>query len=124
MEKNTAVQQPAAMKKYLRKSEPITYALSLFGLAMITGWVQGYSKTFFIDFALGDSGLPTPAITAIVAALFFVARVISAVCDIGIGYQIDRTIQTGVNFVRGFSIHLYRSSFQLFYFSFLREPEM
>lgn len=91
MEKNTAVQQPAAMKKYLRKSEPITYALSLFGLAMLTGWVQGYSKTFFIDFALGDSGLPTPAITAIVAALFFVARIISAVCDIGIGYQIDRT---------------------------------
>lgn len=89
--KNQTAEKPAEMKKYLRKSEPITYALSLFGMAMLTGWVQGYSKTFFIDFAFGDSGLPTPAITAIVAALFFIARIVGAVCDIGIGYQVDRT---------------------------------
>ena len=85
------VEAPVKMKKYLRKSEPITYAAALFGFAMLTGWVQGYSKTFFIDFAFGDSGLPTPAITAIVAALFFVARIVGAICDIGIGYKVDGT---------------------------------
>lgn len=84
-------ESPLKMKKYLRPSEPWTYALAVFGLAILTGWVQGYSKTFFIDFALGDSGLPTPAITAIVAALFFVARIVGAVSDILLGYQVDKT---------------------------------
>lgn len=88
---NKQQESPLKMKKYLRPSEPWTYALAVFGLAILTGWVQGYSKTFFIDFALGDSGLPTPAITAIVAALFFVARIVGAVCDIAVGYQVDRT---------------------------------
>ena len=88
---NKQTESPLKMKKYLRPSEPWTYAFAVFGLAILTGWVQGYSKTFFIDFALGDSGLPTPAITAIVAALFFVARIVGAVCDIGIGYQVDKT---------------------------------
>ncbi|MDE6659880.1 MAG: hypothetical protein K2K01_07190, partial [Eubacterium sp.] len=78
---NKQTESPLKMKKYLRPSEPWTYAFAVFGLAILTGWVQGYSKTFFIDFALGDSGLPTPAITAIVAALFFVARIVGAVCD-------------------------------------------
>lgn len=88
---NKQQESPLKMKKYLRPSEPWTYALAVFGLAILTGWVQGYSKTFFIDFALGDSGLPTPVITAIVAALFFVARIVGAVCDIAVGYQVDRT---------------------------------
>jgi Na+/melibiose symporter-like transporter len=88
---NKQTESPLKMKKYLRPSEPWTYAFAVFGLAILTGWVQGYSKTFFIDFALGDSGLPTPAITAIVAALFFVARIVGAVCDIAIGYLVDKT---------------------------------
>ena len=88
---NKQTESPLKMKKYLRPSEPWTYAFAVFGLAILTGWVQGYSKTFFIDFALGDSGLPTPAITAIVAALFFVARIVGAVFDIAIGYQVDKT---------------------------------
>ncbi|MDE5995674.1 MAG: MFS transporter [Eubacterium sp.] len=88
---NKQTESPLKMKKYLRPSEPWTYAFAVFGLAILTGWVQGYSKTFFIDFALGDSGLPTPAITAIEAALFFVARIVGAVFDIAIGYQVDKT---------------------------------
>ncbi len=79
------------MKKYLRKSEIFTYSLGLFGLALLTGWVQGYSKTFFIDFAFKGVLEDTARITSIVAGVFFVARILSAVCDIAIGYAVDGT---------------------------------
>lgn len=79
------------MKKYLRKSEIFTYSLGLFGMALLTGWVQGYSKTFFIDFAFKGVIEDTAKITAIVAGVFFAARIISAICDLGLGYAIDGT---------------------------------
>lgn len=79
------------MKKYLRKSEIFTYSLGLFGLALLTGWVQGYSKTFFIDFAFKGALEDTTKITGIVAGVFFVARILGAICDIGIGYAVDGT---------------------------------
>lgn len=79
------------MKKYLRKSEIFTYSLGLFGLALLTGWVQGYSKTFFIDFVFKGVVEDTAKITSIVAGVFFIARILGAVCDIGIGYAVDGT---------------------------------
>lgn len=79
------------MKKYLRKSEIFTYSLGLFGMALLTGWVQGYSKTFFIDFAFKGVLENTTKITSIVAGVFFAARILGAVCDIVIGYAVDRT---------------------------------
>lgn len=84
-------EKTAEMKKYLRKSEIWTYSIGLFGLALLTGWVQGYSKTFFIDFAFKGVFADTAQITSVVAGVFFVARILGAVCDIGIGYAVDGT---------------------------------
>ena len=37
---NKQTESPLKMKKYLRPSEPWTYAFAVFGLAILTGGVQ------------------------------------------------------------------------------------
>lgn len=38
-------------KKYMKKSEIVTFGIGLFGVALMTGWMPDYTATFFADFA-------------------------------------------------------------------------
>lgn len=43
-------------KKYMKKSEIVTFGIGLFGVALMTGWMPDYTATFFADFAFKGKG--------------------------------------------------------------------
>ena len=38
-------------KKYMKKSEIVTFGIGLFGVALMTGWMTAYTTTVFADLA-------------------------------------------------------------------------
>lgn len=78
-------------KKYMKFSEIITFGIGLFGVALMTGWMPDYTATFFADFAFKGKGFDVDAMNSAISSVFFVAGIVGAVCELVIGYLVDRT---------------------------------
>ncbi|MCD7723827.1 MAG: MFS transporter [Clostridiales bacterium] len=78
-------------KKYMKFSEIITFGVGLFGVALMTGWMPDYTATFFADFAFKGKGFDSDAMSSAITLVFGVAGVVGAVCELVIGYLVDRT---------------------------------
>ena len=79
------------MKKYMRKSEMWTFGIGLFGVCLLTGWMPDYTYTYFNDFAFKGTSIDPAAISKMLALVFGVAGVVGAVCELVVGYLVDRT---------------------------------
>lgn len=79
------------MKKYMKKSEIITFGIGLFGVALLTGWMPDYTATFFADFAFKGKGFDADAMANAISMVFLVAGIVGAVCELVIGYLVDNT---------------------------------
>lgn len=78
-------------KKYMKKSEIITFGIGLFGVALLTGWMPDYTATFFADFAFKGKGFDTDTMANVISTVFLVAGFVGAVCELVIGYLVDNT---------------------------------
>ncbi len=54
-------------------------------------WMPDYTYTFFNDFAFKGSGIDPASITKMLAYVFGFAGIVGAVCELVIGYLVDRT---------------------------------
>ena len=79
------------MKKYMKKSEIITFGIGLFGVALLTGWMPDYTATFFADFAFKGKGFDSDTMANAISMVFLVAGIVGAVCELVIGYLVDNT---------------------------------
>ncbi len=80
-----------ANKKYMKKSEIITFGIGLFGIALLTGWMPDYTATFFADFAFKGKGFDSDTMSTIISMVFLVAGIVGAICELVIGYLVDNT---------------------------------
>ncbi len=78
-------------KKYMKKSEIITFGIGLFGVALLTGWMPDYTATFFADFAFKGKGFDTDTMGNVISTVFLVAGFVGAICELVIGYLVDNT---------------------------------
>ena len=78
-------------KKYMKKSEIITFGIGLFGVALMTGWMPDYTATFFADFAFKGKGFDSVVMGNAISMVFLIAGFIGAVCELVIGYLVDNT---------------------------------
>ncbi|MGN1124425.1 MAG: MFS transporter, partial [Eubacterium sp.] len=78
-------------KKYMKKSEIITFGIGLFGVALLTGWMPDYTTTFFADFAFKGKGFDSASFANTVSLVFGVAGFVGAICELIIGILVDRT---------------------------------
>ncbi|MGN1420458.1 MAG: MFS transporter [Eubacterium sp.] len=78
-------------KKYMKKSEIVTFGIGLFGVALLTGWMPDYTTTFFADFAFKGRGFDSSQIAHIVEVVFLIAGFVGAICELVIGILVDRT---------------------------------
>ena len=78
-------------KKYMKKSEIITFGIGLFGIALLTGWMPDYTATFFADFAFKGKGFDPDVMSNMISVVFLVAGIVGAVCELVIGYLVDNT---------------------------------
>ena len=79
-------------KKYMKKSEIITFGIGLFGIALLTGWMPDYTATFFADFAFKGKGFDPDVMSNMISVVFLVAGIVGAVCELVIGYLVDNTL--------------------------------
>lgn len=79
------------MKKYMRKSEMWTFGIGLFGVCLLTGWMPDYTYTYFNDFAFKGTSIDPAVISKVLALVFGVAGVVGAICELVVGYLVDRT---------------------------------
>lgn len=79
------------MKKYMKKSEVWTFGIGLFGIALLTGWMPDYTLTFFSDFAFKGTGVDQKTIADMLTAVFGLAGIVGAACELIIGVLVDRT---------------------------------
>lgn len=61
-------------KKYMKKSEIVTFGIGLFGVALMTGWMPDYTATFFADFAFKGKGFDSATMANAISMVFLVAR--------------------------------------------------
>lgn len=78
-------------KKYMKKSEIITFGIGLFGVALLTGWMPDYTATFFADFAFKGKGFDSDTMGNVISVVFLVAGFVGAICELVIGYLVDNT---------------------------------
>ena len=78
-------------KKYMKKSEIVTFGIGLFGVALLTGWMPDYTATFFADFAFKGKGFDSDTVANVISLVFLVAGFVGAVCELVIGYLVDNT---------------------------------
>lgn len=79
------------MKKYMKKSEIVTFGIGLFGVALMTGWMPDYTATYFADFAFKGKGFDPTTMGNVISTVFLVAGFVGAVCELVIGYLVDNT---------------------------------
>ena len=95
MAKNTAAVAEASAapveKKYMKKSEIVTFGIGLFGVALLPGWMPDYTTTFFADFAFKGKGFDSAQLAHIVEIVFLIAGFVGAICELAIGILVDRT---------------------------------
>ena len=75
----------------MKFSEIITFGIGLFGVALLTGWMPDYTATFFADFAFKGKGFDSTVMSNAISTVFLVAGFVGAVCELVIGYLVDRT---------------------------------
>ena len=78
-------------KKFMKKSEIITFGIGLFGVALLTGWMPDYTATFFADFAFKGKGFDSGFMANMISTVFLVAGFVGAICELVIGYLVDNT---------------------------------
>lgn len=78
-------------KKYMKKSEIVTFGIGLFGVALLTGWMPDYTATFFADFAFKGKGFDSDTMASVISLVFLVAGFVGAICELVIGYLVDNT---------------------------------
>lgn len=78
-------------KKYMKPSEIVTFGIGLFGVALMTGWMPDYTATFFADFAFKGQGFDSTTMASAISSVFAVAGFVGAICELVIGYLVDRT---------------------------------
>ena len=78
-------------KKFMKKSEIITFGIGLFGVALLTGWMPDYTATFFADFAFKGKGFDSDFMANMISTVFLVAGFVGAICELVIGYLVDNT---------------------------------
>ena len=78
-------------KKYMMFSETITFGIGLFGIALLTGWMPDYTATFFADFAFKGKDFDSTTMSSAISYVFFAAGIVGAVCELVIGYLVDKT---------------------------------
>lgn len=78
-------------KKYMKKSEIVTFGIGLFGVALLTGWMPDYTTTFFADFAFKGKGFDSAQLASMVEVVFLIAGFAGAICELVIGILVDRT---------------------------------
>ena len=79
------------VKGFMKKHEPWTYGIGLFGIALLTGWMPDYTYTFFNDFAFKGTDIDPARITSVLSLVFFVAGIVGAVGELVVGVLVDRT---------------------------------
>ena len=84
-------EEKGQQKKYMKFSEIITFGIGLFGVALLTGWMPDYTATFFADFAFKGKGFDSTVMSNAISTVFLVAGFVGAVCELVIGYLVDRT---------------------------------
>jgi Na+/melibiose symporter-like transporter len=75
----------------MKFSEIIPFGIGIFGVALLTGWMPDYTATFFADFAFKGKGFDTAVMSNAISTVFLVAGFVGAVCELVIGYLVDRT---------------------------------
>ncbi len=80
-----------SIKKYMTKSEIVTFGIGLFGVALLTGWMPDYTATFFADFAFKGKNFDTDTLANAISMVFLVAGIVGAICELVIGYLVDNT---------------------------------
>ena len=78
-------------KKFTLPVEALSYGIGLFGVALLTGWLPEYAKTYFADFAFKNQHFSADAMAALLSALFLVAGIVGAAAEIIIGILVDKT---------------------------------
>lgn len=84
-------EQKEKQQKVMKFSEIITFGIGLFGVALLTGWMPDYTATFFADFAFKGKGFDSTAMSNAISTVFLVAGFVGAICELVIGYLVDRT---------------------------------
>lgn len=77
-------------KKYMKKSEIVTFGIGLFGVALMTGWMPDYTATFFADFAFKGKGFDSATMANAISMVFLVAGIIGA--NVAYAAQTDSTL--------------------------------
>lgn len=70
-------------------TEALCYGIGLFGIALLTGWMPEYSKTYFADFAFKFQNFNGDSIARLITAVFLVAGIVGVVAEIVIGILVD-----------------------------------
>ena len=78
-------------KSFTLPVEALSYGLGLFGIALISGWVPEYAKTYFADFAFKGRGFDSDKVSAMIASLFLAAGFVGAFSELIIGFLVDKT---------------------------------
>lgn len=72
-------------------SEALSYGIGLFGIALLSGWVPEYAKTYFADFAFKNQNFSSDALATLISTVFLVAGFVGAAAEIIIGFLVDKT---------------------------------
>lgn len=78
-------------KSFSIPTEALSYGIGLFGIALITGWVPEYAKTYFADFAFKAQHYDSDKLSIAISTLFLVAGIVGAAAEIIIGILVDKT---------------------------------
>ena len=78
-------------KSFTLPTEALSYGIGLFGMALLSGWVPEYVKTYFADFAFKGQGFNPEKIAGSITTLFLVAGIVGAIAEITIGILVDKT---------------------------------
>ena len=78
-------------KKFTIPTEALSYGIGLFGIALLSGWVPEYAKTYFADFAFKAQSLNSDALATLISTVFLVAGFVGAAAVIIIGVLVDQT---------------------------------
>ena len=78
-------------KTFKLPSEALSYGIGLFGIALLSGWVPEYAKTYFADFAFKNQNFSSDALATLISTVFLVAGFVGAAAEIIIGFLVDKT---------------------------------
>lgn len=78
-------------KSFTLPLEALSYGIGLFGVALLSGWVPEYVKTYFADFAFKNQGFDSDRLATLISTVFLVVGFVGAAAEIVIGILVDKT---------------------------------